>query len=202
MAIPKPDQRTAQLEHDLTYFGKIGVAKVKMFFAGLSREQFVERYPQLAPAVLPSIRGQLVSSGYKVAKEYLSHYEVEPKGPPPGTINWLKDAGMWRARFADKPLDLAVAQEQALWEGRALGEPHRVARDTTVRTVSRFERVPEAGACDFCRRLASRGAVYYSSMSAAVNSDLRRYHDRCRCSIRPVRVARRGARKALPWHER
>ena len=45
-------------------------------------------------------------------------------------------------------------------------------------TWERWRRIPEAGACDFCLTLATRGAVYKSKMTAAG----RRYHVHCRCT--------------------
>lgn len=79
-------------------------------------------------------------------------------------------------------------------------EVHAVARGSTCYTASedpRFQgwaRVAEPGACDFCRMLAARGAVYESKDSASKRRDGLRYHTRhadgsgglCRCTVRAL----------------
>ncbi len=71
-------------------------------------------------------------------------------------------------------------------------EVHAVAREATLDTASvdgRFEgwaRVAEPGACDFCRMLASRGAVYESKDTASKRRDGLRYHKHCHCAVRAL----------------
>lgn len=48
----------------------------------------------------------------------------------------------------------------------------------------RFARVPESGACDWCRIMSSRGAVYLTEKSAG--GDGNDYHDDCGCVPTPV----------------
>lgn len=62
------------------------------------------------------------------------------------------------------------------------------SRDVGQRTRTAVARVPEAGACAFCRMLASRGAAYGSSEKAQSTKDGRRFHDNCRCSTQIARV--------------
>ncbi|MCT1710223.1 hypothetical protein [Dermabacter hominis] len=54
-----------------------------------------------------------------------------------------------------------------------------------------FARVPEPGACAFCRMLASRGAAYTSKRSAtAITTGAREgesFHDDCHCSVAAAR---------------
>lgn len=54
-----------------------------------------------------------------------------------------------------------------------------------------FARVPEPGACEFCRMLAARGAAYTSKRSAtAVTTGAREgesFHDDCSCSVAAAR---------------
>lgn len=48
--------------------------------------------------------------------------------------------------------------------------------DSTIENKGRWQRVPSAGACSFCRMLAGRGAVYRSGMNFAS-------HDHCGCTL-------------------
>lgn len=54
-----------------------------------------------------------------------------------------------------------------------------------------YARVPEAGACQWCRLLASRGAAYTSKNRASVVTEGKRegesFHDECRCSVTAAR---------------
>ena len=72
----------------------------------------------------------------------------------------------------------------------AASEPHRVARALIATAGSvpvvgevwdGWRRVPEPGACKFCRMLATRGAVYKSRRSAQRTSAGELYHPRCKC---------------------
>lgn len=90
--------------------------------------------------------------------------------------------------------------------GMATTEPYRLARNVTAevtitdRSFAGWRRVPEPGACSFCRMLATRGAAYLSKDTAAG----RRYHQRCRCTAEPVMAAELpelNARLAAEWAE-
>ena len=76
---------------------------------------------------------------------------------------------------------------------RLVLQPYRetvlnTARDHGQRTRTAVARVPEAGACAFCRMLASRGAAYGSAESAQSTKDGKRFHDHCRCSTQIARI--------------
>jgi len=82
----------------------------------------------------------------------------------------------------------AIGQERRALQGLAIGDPFRTWRklteDATTLGISPqwqgWVRIPEPGACAFCRMLASRGAVYKK------NTGNFRSHNRCRCSARPA----------------
>lgn len=80
----------------------------------------------------------------------------------------------------------ALASSQARVVGIAVSEPARIGRDGSLATgqadprFGRFRRIAEPGACDFCRMLATRGAVYLTEESAGKHG---RYHLWCRCHV-------------------
>ena len=63
------------------------------------------------------------------------------------------------------------------------------ARDTIEQNVrkdkyARYARIPDGNACDFCKMLGSRGFVYHSEESAALEGSLfDKYHPFCNCQI-------------------
>lgn len=76
---------------------------------------------------------------------------------------------------------------------RLVLQPYRdtildTVRDVGKRTRTAVARVPDVGACAFCRMLASRGAVYGSAEKAQSTKDGKRFHDHCRCSTQIARV--------------
>ena len=79
----------------------------------------------------------------------------------------------------------------------ALSEPHRVGREATAVTAAadgRFvgwARVADPGACPWCRRLATRGAVYTEASVTRTFGGLR-YHRSCRCIAKAVPMAESG----------
>lgn len=62
-------------------------------------------------------------------------------------------------------------------------------RETIIQNVERdradvrYARVPDAGACDFCKMLGSRGFIYYSKSSAG---QFREWHPNCNCQVIPA----------------
>lgn len=99
---------------------------------------------------------------------------------------------MWATRVSDakmlstgdEAIELAM-REDSLRKlqgvtNRLVTEPARnTVFDATVAAGTRYARVPEPGACDFCLMLASRGAVY--SRDTVVGNSMNSYHDGCRC---------------------
>lgn len=96
--------------------------------------------------------------------------------------------------------------------GRAASEPHRIGRDGQLEAglhddrFDRFRRVAEPGACDFCRSLSTRGAVYLTRETAAGR---RPYHPHCRCRVELVVIPppsrlwlmSQGSIRAVPLNE-
>lgn len=92
------------------------------------------------------------------------------------------DAKMLSAN--DEAIELAMREEslrklQGI-TNRLVAEPARnTVFQNTVTAGTRYARIPEPGACNFCLMLASRGAVY--SRDTVVGNSMNKYHDRCRC---------------------
>lgn len=63
----------------------------------------------------------------------------------------------------------------------------QAGRSTVADSASRhritYARAPEPGACEWCVKLSSRGAVYGSARSAGEGNQ---WHDNCRCVVEPV----------------
>lgn len=88
--------------------------------------------------------------------------------------------------------------------GLGASEPHRIGRQGLAEfgaadgRFDRWRRIAEAGACAWCRMLATRGAVYHSESTARVSG-----HAHCRCSIEelvdPAVIEWSKASGALRW---
>lgn len=85
-------------------------------------------------------------------------------------------------------------------------EAHRIGRDAVLSAAlgderwTRYARIAEASACQFCLMLETRGAVYLSATTAG---QARRFHPHCRCRIVPVvgsqAIAQSQEAGALNW---
>lgn len=103
--------------------------------------------------------------------------------------DWLVDA---QARGRN-PRELLIWTRY--WQHQIAGsDVHKVARGATMDMVGntpdlgRFQRIAEPNACGWCRGLATRGAVYYSSDTASSSG-----HAHCRCEVVAVTDAARIA---------
>lgn len=102
-------------------------------------------------------------------------------------------SGRWAVFGADDTFSgVALARMQGALT-RLVLQPYRetvlnTVRDHGQRTRTAVVRVPQVGACPFCRVLSSRGAVYGSAKSAQFTKDGHRFHDNCRCSTQIARI--------------
>jgi hypothetical protein len=87
----------------------------------------------------------------------------------------------------------AFAQSARWLDGAITGDVDRIARDSMIDAAMGpspqmvgWRRVAEAGACSFCRTLATRGVVYSSDATALATAKGKRYHPRCRCRVEGV----------------
>ncbi|UEJ84003.1 hypothetical protein Bra3105_06735 [Brachybacterium halotolerans subsp. kimchii] len=89
--------------------------------------------------------------------------------------------GLWTGQEAEAiSLVIGSATRHMLQAGRS-----SIYRSTRSTPGLRFARVPEAGACDWCRIMSSRGAVYLSRESAGGENN--KYHDDCACLATAIR---------------
>jgi hypothetical protein len=99
-------------------------------------------------------------------------------------------------------LEEAIAMSMRAITSLAVTEPFRVARAAVAQTATNnanfvgWRRVAEAGACGFCRTLASRGAAYKSRETASQTSRALSFHKNCRCRAEPVTSVQAAATQA------
>lgn len=181
-------------------------------FRGLNPAEFAAAWD----AIALSVGGIYVAtqvSALEVAGQYLSAvaetFVPVEAAPFVGTVgttplaDWLDiTPRAFTAKVAGgmTPVEAAVAQANYLAASTS-AEAHVVGRDAVATTATSsprftsFARVPEPGACDFCRMLASRGAVY-SEATATRRKNGMPYHTRrpdgsggnCRCTARAMPV--------------
>ena len=139
-------------------------------------------------------------SAYAARDYAIADYAARGERVRPGQIDLSAPA----FQQADSTGRWAVFGAEGGFEGEALHrlqgaltrlvlQPYRetvlnAARDHGRYTRTAVARVPEAGACAFCRMLASRGAAYGSAESAQSTKDGKRFHDNCRCSTQIARI--------------
>ena len=94
-----------------------------------------------------------------------------------------------RAARGGQPLELVKRKTLTIAAGSVSRLVADAGRETLHRTLDEdrkalgYERVAKATACDFCRMLAGRGAVYKTAETAG---ETRRYHDACGCRVVPL----------------
>lgn len=116
--------------------------------------------------------------------------EIDLSAP---VLEQVDSSGRWAVYGVEDDFGGAVLDRLQGSMTRLVLQPYRetilnVSRDVGQRTRTAVARVPDAGACAFCRMLASRGAVYGSAEKAQATKDGKRFHDNCRCSTQIARV--------------
>lgn len=101
----------------------------------------------------------------------------------------------WLKEYSEDPAERDVAKDKLMGVlQRLVAAPARRTVEMGVaRAGTRYARLPEPGACDFCLMLASRGAVYSAKTVVGGRAtterrkygvkigDVAKYHDNCRC---------------------
>lgn len=112
-------------------------------------------------------------------------------------VRWSTEPVWALDDVADDALVEAVDAATSRVQGGVVRRTLEPARETMIEAARtddldvKFQRVARAGACDFCRMLASRGAVYHTDVTAGkdtVTGQMLRWHDRCKCRVEPVFV--------------
>lgn len=116
--------------------------------------------------------------------------EIDLSAP---VLEQVDSSGRWAVYGVEDDFGGAALERLQGSMTRLVLQPYRetilnVSRDVGQRTRTAVARVPEAGACAFCRMLASRGAVYGSAEKAQSTKDGKRFHDNCRCSTQIARA--------------
>lgn len=178
-------------------------------FRGMTAKNFEQTFPEAFDSISSAIsRGQ--RAAIETSTWYLEEAVRTTTGRPIMLADAIEQAGVTArgksvtayvrrtpdvvaARVAagvDPAEALAMSQRQLL--SLAQTEPYRLMRNVTARVASTdgnfagWRRLPEPGACPFCRMLATRGAAYLSQASAQVTDKRLAYHNRCKCTAVPV----------------
>lgn len=123
-----------------------------------------------------------------------------PTTPPPPPVEQLKIQTNWANSmlYAGKSpmVRLASVAKQHVY-----GAQRNLVAENSSKLNVGFARMAKSNACDFCRVLASRGAVYSTEAGAqyvglssenkksrirGVRREGQRYHDHCRCTVAPA----------------
>lgn len=208
-----PQRRTPEGEldaalRDVSYATE---RKVRAAFRGADWDRFAESWDDISPTVRDAILdGQ--TAAIAATSEYLTSLVDSPvsaRATAVGKIgaadldDWLKvtPRGYYARLSGGMTQTEAAVSTTGYVSGVAESEPFRVARESTAETTikdPRFDgwaRVAEPGACDFCRMLATRGAVYTSEESASRTFGGLKYHTRCKCRV----VAKPRGTGAAEW---
>lgn len=167
---------------------------------GLSPEGLRDALLELTPAVIEryaSLAALAASEYYEANREAaigVSEVALLAEGPDPvaieGSVRYA--AGSVFEKGADEGLDEASNYLAGIVDKHVKGAARNtiaanVADDRRKGRKARYGRVPDAGACEFCRMLGSRGFVYHSKDLAGGDrwhgTEMDSYHPFCNCQV-------------------
>lgn len=183
--------------------------ELRRAFRDMSARNFEQTFPESFDSIVTAItRGQ--RAAIETSTWYLEEAVRTTTGRPIMLADAVEQAGV-TARGSSVPAYVrrtpdviaarvaaglepaeALAMSQRQLMSLAQTEPYRLMRQVTARVSSTngnfagWRRVPEPGACPFCRMLATRGAAYLSQSSAQATDKRLAYHNRCKCTAVPV----------------
>lgn len=185
----------------------------------LETDAFASSWSLIAPQVAQSVRaGQesaLIASAWYMAETIRTTTAFAPEIAPMNDLAGTTGSGMSVDRYVARTPDVvavrtsngmaleeAIAMSIRAITSLAVTEPFRIARAAVAQTATNnanfvgWRRVAEAGACAFCRTLASRGAAYKTKETASQTSRALSFHKNCRCRAEPVTSMQAAATQA------
>ena len=200
---------TSAFERSLATATAMSARSVGRRLATVSARSIAGDWPMVSKAIARDIlAGQesaTVLSSWYMQEAVRSTLHVASRAPDLPAMAGRTASGMSIARYVDrtpdivaariadgmKP-DLALAVSERRLVSLATTEPYRVGRGSVAyasindANYSGWQRVTEAGACDFCEMLATRGDAYTSKASAESTSKDLAFHANCHCYAEPV----------------
>ena len=175
-------------------------AQQSLLEANLLSGRVVDPQSFMVDAFTEIVAAYGAQSAYAARDYAIADYAARGERVRPGQIDLsapifqqADSSGRWAVFGAGDAFEGAALYRLQGALTRLVLQPYRetvlnTTRDHGQRTRTAVARVPEAGACAFCRMLASRGAVYGSAESAQSTKDGKRFHDNCRCSTQIARI--------------
>ena len=175
-------------------------AQQSLLEANLLSGRVVDPQSFMVDAFTEIVAAYGAQSAYAARDYAIADYAARGERVRPGQIDLsapifqqADSSGRWAVFGAGDAFEGAALYRLQGALTRLVLQPYRetvlnTTRDHGQRTRTAVARVPEAGACAFCRMLASRGAAYGSAESAQSTKDGKRFHDNCRCSTQIARI--------------
>lgn len=209
MAITPPSELTAIRDRSLEIAATASVLKINRHLKRVDTKNFEASWALVAPFIAQGIVSAQASAAL-VSQWYLEQ-AVSSTVPrlttvsQAATVVGVTSSGMPVARYVARTpevvaarvaggmdVESAFAMSARQLVGVTMTEPWRISREMTAEVAltdpnyAGWRRVPESGACSFCRMLSTRGSAYYSQESATRSANGLKYHARCRCTAEPV----------------
>lgn len=191
------------------------MAALRLLREAAALREILKNLSVVAARDIVAVAGQLEGAG--ISKQELAEVLVEAfpalmqkyvYGAGDVAAQWYEDLvpdSDYRASVPDVVVPDVRLEKSAKWAvfgpgdapvaDRLVGVAQRAISDAADSTVIanartegvRYARIAQADACEFCRILALRGAVYHSEEKAARGHTVDAKHDHCYCRIVPVR---------------